>query len=202
VFWRLLELCPTPEAAIAADTAAIRDIIAPLGLHNKRAVAVQRLSHDFVHKQVRLRRGGGAGWCACAPQGASESAAGGPECSVRAAAWAPVSRSPLWLLMIVMWCVPRMRTLASPQWSCPTELHGIGKYAAGDVGGHAKGVCWTRPGSVLIAVRPGRQFLHGVRLHCVSRATVSQLSWRGVRDGCCRRVLHVLPGPVGGCGAR
>jgi methyl-CpG-binding domain protein 4 len=56
VFGRLLELCPTPQAAVAADVAAIRGIIAPLGLHNKRAVAVQRLSHDFVHKQV---------WCEC-----------------------------------------------------------------------------------------------------------------------------------------
>lgn len=52
VFWKLLELCPTPEAAIAADTAAIRDIIAPLGLHNKRAVAVQRLSQDYLQKEV------------------------------------------------------------------------------------------------------------------------------------------------------
>lgn len=54
VFWQLLELCPTPEAAIAADTAAIRAIIAPLGLHNKRAVAVQRLSQDFLHKDVSV----------------------------------------------------------------------------------------------------------------------------------------------------
>jgi hypothetical protein len=52
VLWRLLELCPTPEAAAAADAGAIRAIITPLGLHNKRATAVQRLSHDFVHKQV------------------------------------------------------------------------------------------------------------------------------------------------------
>jgi methyl-CpG-binding domain protein 4 len=55
VFWRLLQLCPTPEAAVAADTDAIRDIIAPLGLHNKRAVAVQRLSQDFLQKEVRNR---------------------------------------------------------------------------------------------------------------------------------------------------
>jgi methyl-CpG-binding domain protein 4 len=61
VFWKLLELCPTPEAAIAADTAAIRDIIAPLGLHNKRAVAVQRLSQDFVQKEVGKHRGSVAG---------------------------------------------------------------------------------------------------------------------------------------------
>lgn len=54
MLWRLLELCPTPEAAAAADAAAIRAIITPLGLHNKRATAVQRLSQDFVHKQVRV----------------------------------------------------------------------------------------------------------------------------------------------------
>lgn len=54
MFWKLLELCPTPEAAVAADTGAIRDIIAPLGLHNKRAVAVQRLSHDYLEKDVSL----------------------------------------------------------------------------------------------------------------------------------------------------
>ena len=54
MFWKLLELCPTPEAAVAADTAAIRDIIAPLGLHNKRAVAVQRLSQDYLQKEVRV----------------------------------------------------------------------------------------------------------------------------------------------------
>jgi len=52
VFWRLLSLCPTPEAAVAADVDAIRAVITPLGLHNKRAVAVRRLSHDFLHKQV------------------------------------------------------------------------------------------------------------------------------------------------------
>jgi hypothetical protein len=62
VFWKLLELCPTPEAAVAADTGAIRDIIAPLGLHNKRAVAVQRLSQDFLQKEVRNKDM----QCACA----------------------------------------------------------------------------------------------------------------------------------------
>jgi hypothetical protein len=37
---------------VAADVSDIRAIITPLGLHNKRAVAVQRLSHDFIHKEV------------------------------------------------------------------------------------------------------------------------------------------------------
>lgn len=53
VLWDLLALCPTPAAAVAADTDAIRAIIQPLGLHNKRAVAVQKLSSDFMHKEVR-----------------------------------------------------------------------------------------------------------------------------------------------------
>jgi methyl-CpG-binding domain protein 4 len=66
VLWDLLALCPTPAAAVTADTDAIRAIIQPLGLHNKRAVAVQKLSDDFMNKE----------------------------------------------------------------WTCPTQLYGIGKYAA------------------------------------------------------------------------
>lgn len=54
MLWDLLTLCPTPEAAVAADTAAIRAIITPLGLHNKRAIAVQKFSHDFIHKDVSI----------------------------------------------------------------------------------------------------------------------------------------------------
>jgi hypothetical protein len=53
VIWRLFELCPTPQAAVAADVSAIRAIIQPLGLFNKRAVAVQRFSQDYTDKEVR-----------------------------------------------------------------------------------------------------------------------------------------------------
>eukprot|EP00775_Hariotina_reticulata_P002680 gene2680-2981_t len=56
VFWRLLQLCPTPEAAVTADVDDIRAIITPLGLHNKRAVAVQRFSYDFIHKELHTNR--------------------------------------------------------------------------------------------------------------------------------------------------
>ncbi|KAI8463486.1 MAG: DNA glycosylase [Monoraphidium minutum] len=66
VIWRLFDLCPTPQAVAAADQGALRDLIRPLGLFNKRAAAVQRFSREYVEKE----------------------------------------------------------------WSCPTELHGIGKYAA------------------------------------------------------------------------
>lgn len=52
VIWELFALCPTPAAAIAADTAAISALIQPLGLFRKRAAAIQQLSHDFLYKQV------------------------------------------------------------------------------------------------------------------------------------------------------
>ncbi len=60
VIWRLFELCPSPEAAVAADVAAIQDIIYPLGLFRKRAIAVQRFSQDYLNKQVCA--------CVCAGQ--------------------------------------------------------------------------------------------------------------------------------------
>ena len=53
MIWRLFEMCPTPQAAAAADQAAIRGLIRPLGLFNKRAEAVQRFSRDYAGKQVR-----------------------------------------------------------------------------------------------------------------------------------------------------
>ena len=52
VIWQLLRLCPTPEAAINANEEAIQTIIQPLGLFRKRARAIQRFSHDFLHKEV------------------------------------------------------------------------------------------------------------------------------------------------------
>lgn len=52
VIWELFALCPTPAAAIAADTAAISALIQPLGLFRKRAAAIQQLSHDFLYQQV------------------------------------------------------------------------------------------------------------------------------------------------------
>jgi endonuclease III len=52
VIWELFQLCPTPAAAASADTQAIQSLIQPLGLFRKRAVAVQQLSRDYLHKQV------------------------------------------------------------------------------------------------------------------------------------------------------
>jgi endonuclease III len=52
VIWRLLQLCPTPQAAISAEVEAIQGIIQPLGLFRKRARAIQRFSAEFLHKEV------------------------------------------------------------------------------------------------------------------------------------------------------
>ena len=54
MIWDLFRLCPTPAAAIAADVGALAALIQPLGLFRKRAAGVQRLSEDYLYKQVRL----------------------------------------------------------------------------------------------------------------------------------------------------
>lgn len=53
IIWDLFQLCPTPQAAVAADTSRIQDLIQPLGLFRKRAVAIQRLSEDYLNKAWR-----------------------------------------------------------------------------------------------------------------------------------------------------
>ncbi|GAB4822354.1 hypothetical protein N2152v2_009400 [Parachlorella kessleri] len=53
VIWDLFLLCPTPAAATSADVAAIQTLIQPLGLFRKRAVAIQKLSRDYLEKQWR-----------------------------------------------------------------------------------------------------------------------------------------------------
>lgn len=50
VIWDFFKCCPTPETACAADPAGIETLIHPLGLHRKRALSLQRMSHDYLHK--------------------------------------------------------------------------------------------------------------------------------------------------------
>eukprot|EP00951_Prasinocladus_malaysianus_P015175 scaffold116156_cov42-Prasinocladus_malaysianus.AAC.1 len=50
VVWELLELCPTPEAAISTDPKLIADIIQPLGIYRKRAIDIQQFSADYLMK--------------------------------------------------------------------------------------------------------------------------------------------------------
>ena len=61
VIWDLFLLCPTPAAAASADVAAIQALIQPLGLFRKRAVAIQKLSRDYLGKQVARADGEGGG---------------------------------------------------------------------------------------------------------------------------------------------
>jgi methyl-CpG-binding domain protein 4 len=61
VIWRLFDLCPTPQAAAAADEAAVRELIRPLGLFNKRAAAVLRFSQEYLRDGVRAWGGVGRG---------------------------------------------------------------------------------------------------------------------------------------------
>eukprot|EP00270_Netrium_digitus_P021797 TRINITY_DN9550_c0_g3_i1.p1 TRINITY_DN9550_c0_g3~~TRINITY_DN9550_c0_g3_i1.p1 ORF type:complete len:658 (-),score=184.86 TRINITY_DN9550_c0_g3_i1:146-1999(-) len=49
VIWKLFGLIPTPEAAVAAKTEDIAEIIHYLGLQNKRALMVQRFSREYLH---------------------------------------------------------------------------------------------------------------------------------------------------------
>lgn len=56
VIWRLFELAPTPAALAAADAAAVRAIVEPLGLAPKRAPMLQRFSREYLAKDVRRPR--------------------------------------------------------------------------------------------------------------------------------------------------
>ncbi|KAL4444605.1 hypothetical protein ABPG77_002422 [Micractinium sp. CCAP 211/92] len=53
VIWDLFALCPTPAAAIAVDVQQVQNLVQPLGLFRKRALAIQQLSHDYLYKQWR-----------------------------------------------------------------------------------------------------------------------------------------------------
>lgn len=54
MIWDLFRLCPTPEAAVAADVAKIEEIVKPLGLFRKRAVSLQRFSQEYLTLPVRM----------------------------------------------------------------------------------------------------------------------------------------------------
>ncbi|KAG7666769.1 putative Methyl-CpG-binding domain protein 4-like protein [Nannochloris sp. 'desiccata'] len=54
VIWDLFKLIPTPEAATTIeDTSEIEKIIQPLGLFRKRAVAIKKMSVEYLNKQWR-----------------------------------------------------------------------------------------------------------------------------------------------------
>jgi methyl-CpG-binding domain protein 4 len=41
-------LCPNPQAAIEADEDCMVEILKPLGMYNKRAKTIKRMSEDFI----------------------------------------------------------------------------------------------------------------------------------------------------------
>jgi methyl-CpG-binding domain protein 4 len=54
VIWDLFKLIPTPEAAaVLEDVSEIENIIQPLGLFRKRAVAIKKMSIEFIDKDWR-----------------------------------------------------------------------------------------------------------------------------------------------------
>ncbi|EEH54052.1 uncharacterized protein MICPUCDRAFT_8530, partial [Micromonas pusilla CCMP1545] len=65
--WRLFLLAPTPEEARRTGLDAIEDVLAPLGLHRKRARAFVRLSEDYLAatrprgEALEANGGGGGG---------------------------------------------------------------------------------------------------------------------------------------------
>ena len=52
ILYQLFELCPTPEAAVEAETAVVEAIIYPLGLFRKRALMFKRFSREYIEKEV------------------------------------------------------------------------------------------------------------------------------------------------------
>ncbi|KAL6783889.1 hypothetical protein ACKKBG_A03885 [Auxenochlorella protothecoides x Auxenochlorella symbiontica] len=53
VIWTLFDMCPGPLVAAVTHVARIQALIQPLGLANKRAEAIQRLSWEYAHKDWR-----------------------------------------------------------------------------------------------------------------------------------------------------
>ncbi len=97
----LFTLCPTAEAAVQADVQAIQNIIKPLGLFRKRAAAIQRFSHDYMHTDVR---------------------------GVFYGIVCVYSHVPVCVQHVDS--TPCSHTMLTKQWRDPQELYGMGKYAS------------------------------------------------------------------------
>mgnify|MGYP001189876300 CR=1 FL=1 len=53
IFWKVLKKWPTPEKLSNANQSELVDLIAPLGLSEKRSKALRRMSYDYIHKDWR-----------------------------------------------------------------------------------------------------------------------------------------------------
>lgn len=49
VIWKLFSKCPNPQAAMAANTTDLEVLLHPLGLFRKRALAIQKLSEEYLN---------------------------------------------------------------------------------------------------------------------------------------------------------
>ena len=53
IFWKVLKKWPTPEKLSNANQSELANLIAPLGLSEKRSKALRRMSYDYIHKDWR-----------------------------------------------------------------------------------------------------------------------------------------------------
>jgi len=49
-FWEVLKRWPHPELLAAADISELTSLIQPLGLSQRRAKALKKMSYEFIHK--------------------------------------------------------------------------------------------------------------------------------------------------------
>ena len=49
-FWEVLTRWPTPEALSEADIEELVDLIQPLGLSQRRAKTLKKMSYEYIHK--------------------------------------------------------------------------------------------------------------------------------------------------------
>ena len=133
VLWQLFSLYPTPQALAAAEAKQVEQLIYPLGLMTKRAVAVIRFSQEYQDRQAR-------DWLPTQSRGRScVEMPLGCLCSTRLARPAAWNRGLLSARQCTLAEQPRslpdaMRQALSSargaQWTSPLQLHGIGQYAA------------------------------------------------------------------------
>ena len=50
IFWKVLDKWPNAQALSQADSTELINLIAPLGLSQKRSKALKQMSYDYIHK--------------------------------------------------------------------------------------------------------------------------------------------------------
>lgn len=52
-FWKVLERWSSPKKLASADMTVLQDLIKPIGMSQKRSVALKRMSYEYTHKDWR-----------------------------------------------------------------------------------------------------------------------------------------------------